>query len=884
MSLAAGRRFGSYEIVSLLGAGGMGEVYRARDSQLNRDVAVKVLPALFAQDADRLARFTREAQALAALNHPNIAQVYGLEGDGSAAMRGLVMELVQGEDLSVLIERGPIPLAEALPIARQIADALEAAHEQGIIHRDLKPANVKVRADGTVKVLDFGLAKAMDPAGSSHADARMSPTLTARATQMGTIIGTAAYMAPEQAKAKAVDKRADIWAFGIVLYEMLTGRRAFDGDDISTTLAAVLMKEPEWTALPAGTPPGIRTLVEKCLVKDPRQRLRDMGDARLQIEDALAGRTGSLPAATGPAALPAVTRGRSGWQVAAAMAAVAVVAAGAAWLAKPSSAVAPILRLSIALPAGDQVTSAPAISPDGRMVAYTAGRTPATSQLYLRPLDDFSARAVASGAGSQYPFFSPDGRDVAFFAAGKLRRASVSGGAALDIASSPTPWGGAWDSDGRVVFTTGLGSGLWRVPADGGRPEQLTKPDGADGGYAHVFPQRLPGTRDLLFAFWGKHFFTARLSSETGTWREVTSPARAFAGVHLYTASGHLLTNDGAGGVMAGRWDPSTTAPVTPQTPVLEDVNWALSTERAWLDVSDNGTAVYVPGNPGDRQLVWVDRQGVATTLPGDADLLYQATLSPDGRRVVYGSMKSQWVMDLATGTRTRVVGDARSWHGGWLPGSDRLVVSSNKDGDWDLYTVSAGGGELKPLLKKPFAQHVQAVAPDGTIVYLERQPLTGSDLWTLKPDGTAAPLVVSQFNESSASVSPDGRFIAYVSDESGRNDVYVIPASGQGNRVVVSIDGGTGPVWSRDGRELFYRRDDDLLTVQVRTTGALVLGERRRLLDLSRYDSGYFHEFDVSPDGQRFLLIRTESHSRPTRLDIVVNWFDQLNALVPRK
>ena len=877
MALTSGTRLGVYEITGAIGAGGMGEVYRARDTKLNRDVAIKVLPELFATDPERLARFTREAQTLATLNHPNIAHIHGL--DESGHVRALVMELVPGDDLSVLIARGPIPLAEALPIARQIAEALEAAHESGIIHRDLKPANVKVRPDGTVKVLDFGLAKALAPEGASAA-ADHSPTLTARATQMGMIIGTAAYMAPEQAKGKAVDKRADIWAFGVVLYEMLAGRRAFDGDDTSTTLASVLMKDPEWTALPAATPPAIRALVARCLVKDPRQRLRDMGDARLQLEDALAGRGEPAPPVIAP--LGVAKRGRPAWQLATAMGMIAAAAAAAAWFAKPSSTPPALMRLSIAMPPGEQVTTAPAISADGRLVAYAAGRTAATSQLYLRPLDDFAARAVAGSAGAQYPFFSPDGRTIAFFSGGKLRRASVAGGAAIDLASAPMPWGGTWDLEGRIVFTTGLGSGLWRVPADGGVPEQLTKPDGAARGYAHVFPQRLPGTRDLLFGFWGQTFYGALLSAEDRTWREVTTPARGMAAVYLFTASGHLLRSDGAGGVMAGRWDPATTSPVTPETPVLENVNWALITERSWIAVSDTGTAAYVPGNPGNRHLVWVDRQGQVSQLPGEASRLHQATLSRDGRRVVYGSISSQWVVDLVTGTRTRVVSDVRSWHGGWLPGDDRLVVSSNKDGDWDLYTVSAGGGDLTPLLKKPFAQHVQAVAPDGSIVYLERQPATGSDLWTLTPDGRTSALVVTPFNESASSISADGRFMAYVSDESGRDDVYAIPASGQGPRVTVSIDGGTGPVWSRDGRELFYRAGDDLMSVQVRTTGPLALGERRKLLDLSRYDSGYVHEFDVSPDGQRFLLIRTEAQSRPTRLDIVVNWFDELKRLVP--
>ena len=511
------------------------------------------------------------------------------------------------------------------------------------------------------------------------------------------------------------------------------------------------------------------------------------------------------------------------------------------------------------------------------MVAYAAGRTAGTSQLYLRALDEFAARPVASSAGAQYPFFSADGRIIAFFAGGKLRRASVEGGGATDIAAAATPWGGTFDADGRIVFTPGLNSGLWRVSADGGAPEQLTKPDGAAAGYAHVFPQRLPGTHDLLFAFWGQTFYSAVLSADTGKWREVTPPSRALAGVGVFAPGGHLLGNDGAGGVVAAAWTPERTTPVSLDRPVIELVHWALSTERSWINVADNGSAVYVPGNPRDRHLVWVDRQGRVTQLPGDAGLISQGTVSHDGRRVVYGGMGSQWILDLASGSRTRLISDVRSWHGGWLPGDERVVISSNKDGDWDLYTIAASGGEIAPLLKKPFAQHPQAVAPDGAIIYLERQPATGSDLWTLTPDGRASPLVVTPFNETSPSVSADGRWVAYASDDSGRSEVYAIPASGQGRRVPISIDGGTGPIWSRDGHELFYRAGDDLMSVKVSTGDALVLGERKKLLDLSAYDSGYFHEFDVSADGQRFLLIRTESASRPVRLDIILNWIDEL-------
>jgi Tol biopolymer transport system component len=353
--------------------------------------------------------------------------------------------------------------------------------------------------------------------------------------------------------------------------------------------------------------------------------------------------------------------------------------------------------------------------------------------------------------------------------------------------------------------------------------------------------------------------------------------------VGVYANSGHIIAGDVAGGIRAAEWNPGTTTPVSPDTVVLDNVYWELTIERPWLNVADNGTAVYAHGNPSNRHLVWVDRQGQVTQLPGEADSILRATVSRDGKRVVYdGNKSTEWVVDLVTGSRTRIVSDVRSWHGGWLPGDDRIVVSSNKDGDWDLYTVGTGGSDvLKPLLKRPSSQFAEAVGPDGSVVFLEQNPVTGTDLWTLTPDGRTLPLVVTPLNESQASVSPDGKYVAYVSDEAGRNDVYAVPASGKGERVPISLEGGTGPLWSRDGRELFYRADDDLISVEVQTKQTLRLGTRRKLLDLSGYDAGVFREFDVSADGQRFLLIRTDPASRPLRLDIILNWFDELRRTV---
>ena len=555
---------------------------------------------------------------------------------------------------------------------------------------------------------------------------------------------------------------------------MLTGTRMFDGESVAETLGLIFAREPDLTKLPPATPASVRDLIARCLVKDPRKRLRDIGDARLQIDDALAGK-GEPPRVTAPAAVTSRRRSWSGWLGVPMLA----IAAAAGWFARPA-APAPLVRLSIAMPPGEQVMTFPAITGDGQVIAYVSGRTAATSQLYLRTLGDFVARPVANSVAAQYPFFSPDGRGIAFFAGGKLRRASVAGGAAIDLAPSATPWGGTWDTQGRIVYTTGLGSGLWRVPADGGTPEQLTKPDGADAGYAHVFPERLSGTDDLLFAFWGRSFQAAQFSTQSRTWRAITPPSKTIV-VSTYATSGHLLINDGAGAVLASRWDPKAASSVRPETPVIDGVYWTLGGDRSWINVSENGTAVYVPGDPSNRHVVWVDRQGRSTQLPGGGEIVTQATLSRDGNRVVYGSTPAHWVLDLRTGARTRLIADVRSWHGGWLPGDARIAVSSNKDGDWDLYTIASTGGDMTPLLKRPFAQHVQAVASDGSIIFLERQPVTGSDLWTLAPDGRTTPLVVTPFNEDSASISADGRYVAYVSDESGRREVYAIPISGSG-------------------------------------------------------------------------------------------------------
>jgi eukaryotic-like serine/threonine-protein kinase len=873
MPLDAGVRLGAYEITGALGAGGMGEVYRARDARLNRDVAIKVLPESFALDADRVARFTREAQTLAALNHPGIAAIYGIEE--SHGVRALVMELVEGEDLSAHIMRGPIPLAEALPIARQIADALEAAHEQGIVHRDLKPANIKVRTDATVKVLDFGLAKAMDPAGGSSADAMKSPTITARATQMGTIIGTAAYMAPEQAKGRTVDRRADIWAFGAVLYEMLTGQRAFAGEDITDTIVSVVSKEPDWAALPASTPLPVRSLLRRCLDKDVKRRLRDIGEARLALE-------GANDAAPAPDRQAPNTRV---WAAAVIAVVSLAVAAFALW-SRPAAVEQTSARLTISIPPGQEITSYPAITRDGRTVAYVMQHGTDDAQLYLRDLNSFEARAVAGSRGARQPFFSPDGRWVAFFAHGQLQKVEITGGTPIRLAEATYPFGGTWNEDNTIVYTESLGSGLRRVAAAGGVPESLTKPDGAAKGYAHVFAQALPGGRKILFTVWGQSQGNAVLSLDSGQWEMVLTQAGFAAGTFAATggSKGHLLIVDDAAGIRAAPFDAAYPAVTTADRSVLADVYSEVETESlGWLAVSHTGTAVYATGNPSRTSLVWVDRQGKIESAGKDQDTYREASLSPDGIKSVVRHGIDLWIHDLQRGTSSRLTsGTGSNILALWSHDGERIIFASNRGGDWDIYAQPADGSRpAEALLKRSHDQFPLAILADGTLLYTEIDPKTGRDMWILSADGKPSPLRITPSNETAGQFSPGPaggpRRLAYSSDESGRTEVYVQSYPGGANRFPVSAGGGISPMWSPDGRELFYISGDGVMAVAMRADGSF--GTPSPLFDRADFLFNHrFHSYAVSPDGKRFLMIRRDPGSVPRQLNVILNWSGELD------
>jgi hypothetical protein len=897
MTLAPGARLGLYEIVSPLGSGGMGEVYRGRDTKLNRDVAIKILPDVFAHEAERVARFTREAQTLASLNHPNIAQIYGvIEEDQPAHVHALVMELVEGDDLSALVARGAMPLAEALPIARQIADALEAAHEQGIVHRDLKPANIKVRPDGTVKVLDFGLAKALDPAaGSNSGSVANSPTLTARATQMGMIIGTAAYMAPEQARGKAVDKRADIWAFGVVLYEMLTGRRLFDGEETSDVLAAVLRQDIDWAALPGDTPEGVRRLLRRCLRRDPGERLRDIGDAGDELQ---------LDASRAAEVLPAVRSRRRGvarWLPWALAGASSLLAAWSLWARPPAAPVErPIGYFTIQLPdAAPLVTlevpgtnEGPlAVSPDGRQIVYVAPDGPGT-KLYVRAMADLVPRALSGTEGGRLPFFSPDGQWVGFFADGKLKKAPIAGGTPAILAEAPIGCGASWSPSGEIVFAPSDASGLLVVADTGGTPRVLTALDFAAGDNSHRWPHWLPGGRALLLTVvaWSREtsdiVVVDAASGARRTVREGADYAR-YVPAAPGAATGHLVFVK-AGALSAAPFDPSGGGPAGPPVVVVEGVR------AGQFDVSAGGTLVYAPGSGSAPaySLVWVDRTGAAQPINDLRRGYEDLHLSPDGRRVALTveeagsySPANVWLADTSRGTLARVTFEGYSRDPVWAPDGSALIFGSKRGAtEFGLYRQRVDGQAQAELLwasPTPIWPDPQSWSPDGrTLVFATKARNTGEDIWTLSLEGNraAAPWLQTAANEWAARLSPDGRWMAYNSDESGQPEVYVRPFPGPGGKWLASQGGGGfNGIWSRDGRKLFFRRGAQLLDVDIDTASGFSAGTPRVLFSGRYLVSG--RDFDVSPDGTKFVMMRNDDSRSTSTLHVVLNWWHALKA-----
>jgi Tol biopolymer transport system component len=848
----------------------MGQVYRARDTKLNRDVALKILPEAFTLDGDRIARFRREAQVLAALNHPYIAQIYGFEDSGST--QALVLELVEGPTLADRIARGPIPLDEALPVAKQLAEALEAAHEQGIIHRDLKPANIKVRLDGTVKVLDFGLAKAMDPAGTSAVNAANSPTLTAQATALGLIIGTAAYMSPEQARGKTVDKRADIWAFGCVLYEMLTGSALFAGDSVPETLGLIFSRESDLTMLPAATPARVRALIARCLVKDPHHRLRDIGEARLTL-DAAHDTEGTVQSAPTPVLWRAAP-----WIVAAAM---ALVAGWALWSRTGSSATPQVTHLEIGYPRDVEAVAysmGPTISPDGRTVVMIGVRN-GLRRVFIRRFDRADAAELPDTGGGNAAVFSPDSRSVAVLSttgrltriglADQQRKALTSG---VDIAL-PITW-----SQAGIIFSRG--GALWIVSPEGGAPRALTRLDPARHEVAHLNAVVLPGGRLVLFASQTTEPGAERIESVSidGGPRSVVVERARFP---VWSPTGHLLfVRDGA--VLAVALDLSTGAPLGTATPIIPaGAIEPLFNGQLALSLSSTGTLLFSPAGFTDTRLVSVGRDGAALALDVPSGRYSNPRISPDGQRLLVENGESLDVLDFARGMRPRLASTAVSAFGTWSADGKRVVFRLFGSPVW---VAADGSGSTGPVPGGNVNDFPSSPGPDpDSFLAVRSRPETSADIFLMSISGAfePKPLISTSAFEGGPQLSPDGRWLLYQSDASGRPEIYVRPYPALDRPWPVSDGGGIQPRWSRSNREIYYRSGRQVVAVTLDARGAEPVFGKPVPLFQDDYDfsaGASIANYDVTPDG-RFIMIR--GGVKGGRLHVVVNWTEELKQIL---
>ena len=837
----------------------MGEVYRATDSNLKRSVAIKVLPASVAGDAERLARFQREAEVLAALNHPNIAAIYGLEK--ASDVTALVMELVEGDDLSQRIGRGAIPIDEALAIARQIAEALEAAHEQGIVHRDLKPANIKVRADGTVKVLDFGLAKAMDPV-SSTGEAMNSPTITSPAmTMRGVILGTAAYMAPEQAKGRVVDRRADIWAFGCVLYEMLTGRQAFEGEDTTEILGAIVKTEADWTRLPSSTPASIRTLLKRCLTKDPRRRLQHIGDARIEVVDAASG-DGDVPIA----ATQRPVSSRLAWSVAALF---ALIAAGAIAMALRPHPAPMEARLEIATPQ----TFAPgsfAISPDGRSIVFVAQKDSA-GVLWLRTMDAASARPLPGTENANLPFWSPDSRSIGFGAGGQLKRIDVAGGLPQVIAPAPIFRGGAWNKKGDIVFTPSNVSGLFRVAATGGEPSPVTALDGAA---SHRWPVFLPDDDHFLYTEQSASpaaVFVGSLSAATRTRLLGSEIAIAFA------APGFVFFVD-QGALYAQRFDTRSLALVGDRFVAIRQETFAVGGVAAAVDA---GTFAYrLIDTAGQTRLTWRDRTGKRLEPLFDVGGA-EPDLSPDGKRAALSSNGDLWLVDLARALPTRfTTAPGTDLWATWSPDGSQVAYGRAPH----IYLKSLTGSESTLLENTQPQKYPASWSRDGRFLLYRTMSGGLGDVWALPMTGERKPFPVieSPFDETRPQFSPDAQWVSFESNESKRNEVYVRPFNRPGATIQISVGGGSEARWNPKGREIFYIGSGArMMSVELRPSAdgtSLDASAPRDLFQTQILRGGtqatnFKIQYAVAGDGERFLISEQFIENATSPLVVVLNW-----------
>ena len=905
MPIQSGAHLGPYEILSAIGAGGMGEVYRARDPKLGRDVAIKVLPEAFARDAERMARFQREAKVLASLSHPNIATIYGLED--SSSTRALVMELVEGPTLADRIKAGPIPVDEAVRIAKQIADALEYAHERGIIHRDLKPANVKVTNEDAVKVLDFGLAKALE-GNPSSIDISTSPTISQMATQQGVLLGTAAYMSPEQAKAKSVDRRADIWAFGCVLYEMLTGQRAFTGETVTESLAAVIMKDPDWKLLPATAPMRVRVLLQRCLQKDPKERLQAIGDARIALNEVLSGAPDLAPVGRPEAPAVPLWRHALPWTVACGSLAITLAVLGWAYAhARGHTSIAEPVRFNVPLPEKvvSSVSGTFALSPDGRQLAFFAAGSGGGTRIWVRALDSLEARPLPDTDSPQAPpfFWSFDSRYIAFDAGGKLKKVDVSGGPAQTLCdvSGRLVVGGSWNRDGVIIFGQAPGA-LMRVSANGGPPSPVTTLDSSRGDLFHDFPVFLPD---------GRHFIYRRTSSKTGNSGVFVGSldvkpgeqdskqllATDLAAVYvppIGSTQGQLMfVRDGT--LVSQPFDADRLELTGEAIPIAEGIGFYRS--FGFFSASANGVLAYRGGGAGVSQLTWFDREGKALGTVGELGAYLSVALSPDGTRAAVGRLIPQasnpglWLLDLSRGTSTRFTfGLSYVDVGTWSPDGNRIAFdfSPSINGVSDVYQKLASGvNDEEPLLKSNFSKLPTSWSRDGRFLLYTAEAEAGKDsVWALPLEGEKTPFVLlrTDSNNYDGQLSPDGRWIAYVSDESGHDEVYVRTfsldsretASDAGGKWLISTNGGSQPRWRGDGKELCYlATDGKLMAVEIATSPAfraevpkVLFQAPPRILDVDLV----LRPWDLTGDGKRFLF-SAPAQQESTPFTAVLNW-----------
>jgi serine/threonine protein kinase len=899
VTLPTSVRLGAYEILSPLGSGGMGEVYRARDTKLDRDVALKVLPEEFFEDRDRVARFEREAKSLAALNHPGIAAVHSFEAvDGRHI---LVMELVEGEGLDARIARGAIPLDEALPIARQIAEALEAAHAKGIVHRDLKPANVIVTPDGRVKLLDFGLAKALDadPASGSSPQVTHSPTLTARATAAGVILGTAAYMSPEQARGRAVDRRADIWAFGCVLFEMLTGRRVFDGETASDVLAAVLRQEVDFSALPADTPRNIARLLRRCLERDPKKRLHDAGDARLEIDEVAEPSAESPPRPAPPRTTSARVRHLLPWLVAAGMALVAVFS-----LRRAPPAASDVVHLSIGLP--EAISADPdvqgqyqllAISPDGRRIAFR-GKSGESRRIYVRDLSQENAEPVPGTEGGNDPFFSPDGEWLGFVAGDKLKKTSLRGGTPVVLAGATQVRGCAWGDDGAIVFAPTVNTPLFRIPAAGGEPRSVTTLDAAGRERTHRWPEILPGGKTVLFTVGTEDkpgdYDEARIdavSLATGK-RHVVFRGASFA---RYAPPGHLLLAR-HGDLLSVPFDVATAQIRGTPAPVLQGVSGDARSGVSYFGVARNAALVYAVGIAQDiNEVVWIDRAGRREPTGIPPGVYSQISLSPDGQKFAYaegpagGARSDIRVADLAHGGQFQLTSNGKAASPRWTPDGAQIVYSTPENAILRQNADGSGAAEVLWQSKRRVPISLESFTPDGSALIFSLSGLPSrSDIFLLPLSGAreARELVATPDAEVLGKISPDGRWIAYTGQYEGGAQIYVQPFPGLAGRWQVSRRGGSSPLWSRDGKELFFIAGDQLFATPVKKAAAFSPGDPLPLLRIDRPSasaSEFSDIYDVTPDGKRFIvLVQQKDSTKGARIDVILNFGKSLAGGAP--